>query len=145
MVNAIMAGINNALHNEFGYGSYTEGVEHGTERPYFLVNAINQMVQEYPCRRSKIKNSFFIQYFPIPEGRAAEECHNVAERMMLCLKMVDVSGQILHGYGMNYRVTGGVLGYYVNYNFFTRRDKTVTYMESMDYQIEGKAGNKIGR
>ena len=138
MVNEIMAGINNALHNEFGYGSYTECIEQDTGRPYFLVNAINQSVQEYPCRRSKMKNSFVIQYFPLSEDRTAEECHDVAERMMLCLRTVGVSGQILHGYGMNYRVEGGVLSYFVNYNFFIRRERTVTYMESMDYQIEGK-------
>lgn len=32
MVNAIMAGINNALHNEFGYGSYTECIEQELDR-----------------------------------------------------------------------------------------------------------------
>lgn len=85
-----------------------------------------------------MKNSFVIQYFPLSEDRTAEECHDVAERMMLCLRTVGVSGQILHGYGMNYRVEGGVLSYFVNYNFFIRRERTVTYMESMDYQIEGK-------
>ena len=138
MVNDIIAGISNALYNEFGYENHMEEIKQDLEEPCFFISALNPSAREYPGGRCRRDNSFVIQYFPESEGHAASECYSVAERMLKCLGLISVQGQLLHGSSMNYRVTDGVLSYFVDYNFFTRDTVKTECMGDIGYSIKGK-------
>lgn len=138
MVNAIIAGISNSLYNEFGYENHMEEIKQDLEEPCFFISALNPSAKGYPGGRCRRDNSFVIQYFPESEDHAASECYSVAERMLKCLGLISVQGQLLHGSSMNYRVTDGVLSYFVDYNFFTRDTVKTECMGDMGYSIKGK-------
>ncbi len=136
MVNDVIAGISNALYNEFGYENHMEEIKQDLEEPCFFISILNPSAKEYPGGRCRRDNSFVIQYFPESENHASAECYSVAERMLKCLGLIEVQGQYLHGHNMNYRVADGVLSYFVDYNFFTRGAKETSFMEDMDYGIK---------
>ncbi len=116
MVNDIIAGISNALYNEFGYENHMEEIKQDLEEPCFFIGILNPSAKKYPGARCRRDNSFVIQYFPESENHAAAECYSVAERMLKCLALINVQGQLLHGSSMGYRVTDGVLSFFVDYN-----------------------------
>ncbi|MEZ3424474.1 MAG: hypothetical protein K1W39_12275 [Lachnospiraceae bacterium] len=127
----VITGISNALYEEFGYENHMETIKQGLKEPCFFISCIKSSSSKCPGKRYKINSSFVIQYFPESKDCLAEECHNVAERMDRCLEIIKASGQLLHGQGMNYQVTDGILNYFADYSFYIRSTETVTYMESL--------------
>lgn len=138
MVNAIISGISNALYEEFGYENHMEEIKQDLKEPCFFISCIKSFTKKNPGRRYKSNNSFVIQYFPETKDSLVQECHSVAERMHKCLGLVSASGQILHGQDMQYQITDGILNYFVDYSFYLRNTKAVTYMGCLDTDINIK-------
>lgn len=141
MINAIIEAVSIALDAEFGdgYSIYAEEVPHGLEIPCFFISCISSESSRYPSERYRRQNQFAVQYFPESDKGARAECLEVAERMILCLEMVRATdGTAFLGKDMHYEITDGMLHYFANYNFFTRRHKEYGRMESMKQSFRQK-------
>lgn len=131
MVNEVIAGISNALYSEFGYENHMEEIKQDLKEPCFFISSINHQNKRYPGQRYKRDNQFVIQYFPESKTDTRAECYSVAERMDMCLEVIEVDGKTIRGYNMNYEITDEVLHYFVDYNFFVRKMQTTTTMGTM--------------
>jgi len=141
VINLIIEAVSAALDTEFGdgYSIYAEEVPQNLERPCFFVSSMLADSTRYPSKRYKRQNQFAVQYFPLSDMSPKQECLAVAERLLLCLEMVTIAdGTGFIEYDTHYEITDGVLHYFTNYNFFTRKRKDFDRMESMRHSFRQK-------
>lgn len=141
MINSIIEAISIALDDEFGndYSIYAEEVPQNLERPCFFISSLNSDDTLYPSKRHKRQNQFAIQYFPVSDIKAKHECLDTAERMLVCLEMVTMDDSTAFlGYDTHYEITDGILHYFTNYNFFTRKHEDLDKMENMYQSFKQK-------
>lgn len=141
MINFIIGAVGAALDIEFGdsYSIYAGEVPQNLETPCFFVFCLYSESGQYPSARCKRQNQFAVQYFPASSLQAAQECLDVAERLLLCLKTVTAAdGTGFISYDTHYEITDGVLHYFTNYNFFTREKKDFDRMERMRQSFKQK-------
>lgn len=141
MINLIIGAASVALDAEFGdgYSIYAEEVPQNLERPCFFITSIHSDSALYPSQRHKRQNQFAVQYFPVSDRNARKECLDTAERLLLCLERItaaDRTGFLAHD--THYEIIDGVLHYFTNYNFFTRKSKDIDRMESMRHLFRQK-------
>lgn len=138
MINEVVAGISVRLDAEFGYEIHMEEIKQDLQEPCFFIASVNPTISPYPSGRYRRENQFVIQYFPKSNTDARAECNNVAERMLWCLEEIEAMGGRIRGCDMNYKVVDGVLNFFVNYNFFVRRQKEETAMGAMNGNMHVK-------
>lgn len=141
MINLIIGAVSAALDAEFGdgYSIYAEGVPQNLERPCFFISSIHSDSVLYPSKRHKRRNQFAVQYFPVSDKNARQECLDTAERLLVCLERVTAAdGTGFLEYDTHYEITDGVLHYFTNYNFFTRKRKDLDRMENMRQSFRQK-------
>ena len=115
-----------------------EDIKQDLQKPCFFIASINPTVSPFPGGRYRRENQFIIQYFPQSDTDFQAECNNVAERMFWCLEEIEAMGSMIRGCNMNYKVVDGVLNFYVNYNFFVRRQKEDTAMGAINRDMHVK-------
>lgn len=138
MINSIIAGISNALYQEFGYENHMEEIKQGLKAPCFFISCIKPTLQRYPGKRYFRENSFVIQYFPKAEMDYQKECSSVADRMFFCLEAIQTNEGSIRGTKMSYQVIDGVLNFFVNYDCFMRKVEQLTTMGEMKNHINTK-------
>ncbi len=118
-VNTIVDGVSEAIHAEFGegYEIYTEEVEQGLTPPCFSIAPIKPSISQFLGKRYYMANLVCIYYFPSSKD-AKRECFDVQSRLGGCLEYITVSGDPVRGTKMNGEMSGGVLSFFVNYDFF---------------------------
>lgn len=135
MINSAIEAIYDALNLEFGdIAVYKDECVQGFEVPSFYICCLNTNRYIYPSGRRLHTNQFNIRYFPVaPDNDSAHaECLDVAERLQECLEMVTTKdGTAFMGSSVHYEIADNVLHYFVNYDFFTRKKKTLTRMEEL--------------
>lgn len=143
MARSIIGAIGIALNAEFGdgYEAYDEETEQGLKEPCFMISCQSAERKPYPNRRKLCSHRLCIRYFPETENEQGE-CARVAERMHSCLEYVTEEGEIrpIRGTKMGHGMSGGILEFFVNYDFFARMAAEDDRMES----IEAAAGVKEG-
>lgn len=119
MVNDILDGITNALHDEFGdtFSIYTEKVKQGLQVPCFFVSCISPKDERWLGNRRKLTNQFTVQYLPGTD-EPKRECNAVSERLVCALEYIQLSSGCLGGTNMQPAITDDVLTMSVNYNLY---------------------------
>ena len=120
MINDLIDAISLALSTEFpesdGYEVYDDNPSQGLVEPCFLITLVNPTNNQFKNNRYKRTHLFDIQYFP-KKGR--KEMHEVNDRLFLCLQRIkDLNNETYVGSNMNGEIRGGVLNFFVHYNFF---------------------------
>lgn len=117
MIQNLIDGISKSLGEEFkGYEIYDENPEQGLLEPCFLITLVNPTNAHFKNNRHKRTHLFDVQYFPEEGNR---ESYAVLERLYLVLQVVeDSKGVTYEGSNMNGEISGGVLNFFVNYDFF---------------------------
>lgn len=132
MINGILKAMGVALNAEFG-DRYTVIMEENMQElnePCFFISCINTSSRLFPGSRYFRNNQFCIQYFP-ETGRINEECSGAAERLFSCMEYVSVSGNLMRGSSMQYKIANGILSFFVNYDCFVRKTGQFIPMESI--------------
>lgn len=139
MINKIIDGISIALNAEFGdnYKIYTESIEQGLKEPCFSIVCLNPTNNLFMGKRYFRTNQFCIHYFPEGEDKIAE-CMDVIDRLYEALEFIKMGEDKQMGTQMHGEVHDGVLDFFVNYDFFTRKVEDVTTMEDMDLETHMK-------
>lgn len=124
MIQKLIDGIATALSKEFeGYEIYDENPVQGLNEPCFLITLVNPTNSHFKNNRHKRTHLFDIQYFP---KKGKKECYDVIERLYLTLQVVeDLEGVSYEGSNMNGEISGGVLNFFVNYDFFVDLQESV--------------------
>lgn len=122
MINSMIAGISNAIFQEFGeiYTIYTENVEQGLQEPCFFIVPVNPTSRRFWGKRYFKENPFCIQYLTFSERMEERGPYETAERLFRCLEYITVTGDLVRGTEMHYEVHDGVLHFFVSYNLFCR-------------------------
>ena len=122
MINEIVSAISNAIYLEFGdeYEIYTEDVKQGLKEPCFSISCINPSIKQFFDKKYKTTNLFNILYFPKNE-EIENEINNVRERLFNCLEYINDENYVLRGTNMNTQTVDGVLNFFVNYDFFIKK------------------------
>lgn len=143
MINSIIEAISVSLNGEFGddYEIHMEEIKQGLKEPCFFIACLNPTNNLFMGKRYERTNQFCIQYFP-KSDEVQRECNGVAERMYDCLEYITTDGDTkpIRGSEMNHQVVGGVLNFFVNYDFFTVKTEDNTPMETMTASTGVKEG-----
>lgn len=99
---------------------YGEEIRQGFEEPCFFVKLLNASQTKELHPRYMRTHSFDIHYFPRDESNA--DAHAMAEQLYDALEVVEFNGQKYRGTRMNHEIVDGVLHFFVEYNFHTRRE-----------------------
>lgn len=135
LVNAI--GI--ALDKEFGCRIYADNVEQGLTEPCFFVSCENQSSKQILGRRYFRENRFCIRYFPGDRSREKEECNEIAQRLFLCLELLDAEDGPQRGTKMKCETVDGVLNFFVNYDMFVYlQGEEIPKMETLTTDITAR-------
>lgn len=123
MINEIIKGISRAIHEEFGdgYAIYKENIPQNFNEPCFSILHIRGTSDLKLKNRYFRRNLFDIHYFPKDDGHEKENMHDVVERLYLCLEHIFVLDNLLRGIKMSPEIVDGVLHFFVNYDFFVKR------------------------
>ena len=122
MINDLINGIAIKLNSVFGsrYKIYKENIKQGLVEPCF-----NIVVLE-PSQEAKLPNRYLRSY-PIdvhyfPETATKSEMYEVAELLLIELEYVTVLDNLCKGTKMRYEIVDGVLHFFVNYDFFVKKE-----------------------
>ena len=140
MINKIIDGISVAINSEFGdsHEIYTEAVEQGLSDGSFSILCLNPTSKQFLGKRHFRTNKFCIHYFP-KSNEPRSECQGVIERLMDCLELITVEGDLVRGTSMNSEIVDGVLSFFVNYDLFVYKEPNPQpAMESLEYNTDVK-------
>lgn len=123
MVNLILNAVTKQLGTKFGttYHYYKEDVEQNFIEPCFTVDA------RLPTQRSRSPVMYdrsiplIIHYFTNNEKTRKQELYDMGEQLYECLEYLNIDGDLLRGEDMSWRITEGVLQFFVTYEFMTKR------------------------
>lgn len=123
MVNTLLDAVTKQLGKKFGtsYHYYTEDVEQNFVKPCFTVDA------RLPVQRSKSPILYdrtmplVIHYFTDNEKTKKRELYNMGEQLFECLEHLNFEGGLLRGRDVSWRVTEGVLQFFITYKFTTTK------------------------
>lgn len=138
MINRIIDGISLALNAEFGddYRIHTELIEQGLVEPCFSIVCLNPNSEQSLGNRYFRQNKFCVHYFPDSENKVSE-CMNVLERLLDCLEIITVDDSPTRGIKMSGEMDGGVLHFFVNYDFYViKQTEEADAMEHMELKQE---------
>lgn len=138
MINSIIKEISVSLNKEFGdeYTNYIEEVKQGLKEPCFFISCISPTNKLFVGKRYYRRNQFCIQYFPKNNNRKKEECNNVAERLFLCLELINIAGDTVRGTDMKCEIVDGVLNFFINYNLYVYKNtENLPVMEELKEDV----------
>jgi len=98
---------------------YGEEIKQGFQEPCFFVKLLNASQTKELHPRYMRTHSFDIHYFPVDNSNS--EVHDIAEQLYDTLELVEFNGVLYRGINMNHEVVGGVLHFFVDYDFHVRR------------------------
>lgn len=122
MVNKLTTAIAEAIKSEFQeVDIITEQLEQGFESPCFFVFCESQREYAKLDIRFLAEHTFVIQYFP-QCGNA--ECWEVLSKLHRLLEFITLDdGSIVTGTNRNSTIREGVLFFFVNYDFYMKKEK----------------------
>lgn len=123
MVNTLLDAVTKQLGKKFGtsYHYYMEDVEQNFVKPCFTVDA------RLPVQRSRSPILYdrtmplIIHYFTDNEKTKKRELYNMGEQLAECLEYLKFEGCLLRGGDISWRITEGVLQFFITYKFTTTK------------------------
>ena len=140
MINKIIDGISVAINSEFGdsHEIYTESVNQDLSDGSFSILCLNPAIEQFLGKRYFRTNKFCIHYFPKTD-EPRSECQSVIDRLMDCLEIIAVQGDLVRGTKMNSEIVDGVLSFFVNYDLFVYKEADRNpAMEVLEYNTDVK-------
>lgn len=140
MINDLISAVSGALYRYFGddYTYEAEEIKQGMKEPCFFISVLNPDIKRRISDRYKRNNMICVQYFPKSETEAVAECYRVAEDMIFILEVIPYEDASIRGTNIHYRVEGGVLNFFVNYDFFVTKTQNKERMETMESRTKLK-------
>jgi hypothetical protein len=139
MLNSVLEAISKKLNLEFGdtYKIHDEQVKQGLTEPCFFIMLLNPAQTQVIGKRYFRTQPFDIHYFPSTADKNTE-MNDVADRLNDAMEFITLdNGDKLHGTSINHQIVDGVLHFFVNYNFYVRKDEPVAdYMENVKVNNE---------
>jgi hypothetical protein len=139
MLNSVLEAISKKLNLEFGdtYKIHDEEVKQGLNEPCFFIMLLNPAQTQVIGKRYFRTQPFDIHYFPSTADKNIE-MNDVADRLNDAMEFITLdNGDKLHGTSINHQIVDGVLHFFVNYNFYVRKDEPVAdYMENVKVNNE---------
>lgn len=117
----ICLGIAEVLRNKYGCDVYADEIKQGFDEPCFFIEVINASQNQIGFYRHDRRQAFCIHYFPDQESD--DEFTNnlkimdMAEDLYFLLKLIIVNNMLIRGSNMKHKSDGGVLHFFVNYNY----------------------------
>ena len=128
MVNNLINGISLKLYETFGsnYKIYLENVEQNLREPCFMIRILKPMqIAKLPNRYLR-QHSFVISYYPKSTNNANNEMYEIAEKLLSELEYIIVNqndiDNLVRGTKMRYEIVDDVLHFFVNYDFFVKKE-----------------------
>lgn len=126
MVNSILNAVTKQLGTNFGdtYQYYVEDIEQKFTKPCFTVDML------LPVQRSRSPILYdrvmplVLHYFTDNEKTTKQELYDKAEQLFECLEYLNFEGGLLRGENISWRITEGVLQFFITYRFMTKRVTT---------------------
>lgn len=124
MINDLIDGIAIKLHETFGSDCkiHKEDVKQGLKEPAFIINVIEPMQSAKLPNRYLRQHSFNIAYFPKSTTQPKTEMYDVAEKLFIELEYITVLDNLCRGTKMQYEIVDNVLHFFVNYDFFVKKE-----------------------
>ncbi len=117
---------------------YADDTAQGLEPPAFHIITLETAIEPYPSGRYVKRLPLDILYYPSDKG-GNREMLSIADALFPVLEFVTCSRSgykdTLHGTGMRYGITDGVLHFFVNYDTMLRRAKEIPRMETITADI----------
>lgn len=119
-VNDVRDGVISTLKQQFStMRVYGEEVKQGFKEPCFFVKVLQVDHTKEINRRYRRAHSFDVHYF----GLSNEDMNNVADVLFDILEYISVSEGFCRGIKMKSEIIGGVLHFFVDYDFRVMRPK----------------------
>lgn len=123
MVNSLLNAVTKQLGTKFGttYHYYKEDLEQNFTKPCFTVD------MRLPVQRSRSPIMYdrtmpvVIHYFTNNEKTKKRELYDMAEQIFECLEYLNYKDGLLRGEDISWRVTEGVLQFFITYELRTMR------------------------
>ncbi len=128
MVNDLINGISKRIYETFGsdYKIYKENVEQNLREPCFMIRILKPMQFAKLPNRYLRQHSFVISYFPKSTNNANNEMYEVSEKLLSELEYIIVNqndiDNLVRGTKMRYEIVDDVLHFFVNYDFFVKKE-----------------------
>lgn len=141
MINAVMAGITDALYGEFGnsYEIYKEASMQDMKEPAFFVQSATPEIKKQLTDRWKAELLFTIQYFP-ESAEPKQEMNDIFCRLAMCLDLIRVDGRMVRGVVECRDTSKDVLTATAEYALYLTRTHAQIYMEQLEMRQEVKDG-----
>lgn len=139
MINLIIKGITNAVHQKFGdkYEIYTESVEQGLEEPCFFVYCINPNKGIFLGNRIKRDYQFAIQYIPRGPNKKTE-INSVFEELNDAVTFINVGTDKMMAVSVSSDISDEILTLSVTYRFFSYEKQEGDLMDGQVMEQEVK-------
>ncbi len=138
MINELIIGVSQALDTAFsGVEIHIDEIKQGLVEPCFFIMLLKPKQEQMLGQRYYRENSFDIHYFPKTDNTS--EINNVIDKLMDTLEYINFDGGLLRGTNIHSETVSGVLHFFVEYNFYTIKDKDKVkdpYMERL--KVKGK-------
>ncbi len=132
MVNELIRAIAKAIKNEFPQCDiFTEELEQGFESPCFFIFCEGQREYNKLDVRFLAEHTFVISYFPKGGNNDCWEVQSKLQRLLELIALDDDS--LVRGTNRNGVIKQGVLHFFVNYDFYMKKQKADDeYMEVLE-------------
>jgi len=148
IITDITNGISKALYTALGAPIYADYPKQNIKFPCFIVDAINptQYNELGPVKRRVY--DFDIMYFLDDTGDIddTDGLREIAERMYDVLDIITAGERQILASDMHWRITDGVLHFFVTYTAFVMRVKDNVYMKKLEqnWGVTTNGGNDDG-
>lgn len=144
-INRIIEGLGAKLHALTGYPVYVDFKKNHVQFPCFRLKLLDQSSEHVLGGRYMQEHRFDIWYIlndadEVTDSR--KEIHEMAEALFMALEYIILEdGTQVRGEEMSYRVTDGILHFFVAYNVFVLKERP--HVEKMQ-TLNAKGGVKHG-
>jgi len=144
-INRIIEGLGAKLHALTGYPVYVDFKKNHVQFPCFHLKLLDQSSSHVLGDRHMQEHRFDIWYIlndadEVTDSR--KEIHEMAEALFMALEYITLEdGTQVRGEEMSYRVTDGILHFFVAYNVFVFKERP--HVEKMQ-TLNAKGGAKHG-
>lgn len=145
MITELTNGISKALYTATQTVTYAEFPRQDIIFPCFRILVENPTQENELGTRKRRRYDFDIQYFLDETGELDDEegLRELADRMYDILEVIDLEDGKIRGRDLNWRITDGVLHFFVSYTVWLYKAKEKeTYMKTLDANWEVKDGER---
>ncbi len=132
MINELIRAIARAIKTEFQQiDIYSEQLPQGLKQPCFFILCLSQKEQSKLDVRFLAEHTFVVHYFP---KNGNKECWDTLEKLQRLLEFIKLDdGSIVGGTNRKGEIKNGVLYFFVDYDFYRKKQKPqAEYMEVLE-------------